>query len=79
MARVVRVCAVLLVWSPFVAVRTVVVRCFSVVSVFGFGLAVPVLGLVLVMGVFVCVLGFRGGLIRRSVCFVLRRMGMLLG
>jgi hypothetical protein len=31
----------------------VVVFCVSVVSVFGFGLAVPVLGFVLVMSVFV--------------------------
>jgi hypothetical protein len=57
----------------------VVVLCFSVVSVFGFGLAVTVLGFVLVMRVFVRVFGFRGGLIRRSVCFVLREVRMLLG
>ncbi|MDS0301460.1 hypothetical protein NDI76_22285 [Halogeometricum sp. S1BR25-6] len=72
---------VLLVWTLFVTVRTVVVfvDCFSVLCVFGFGLAVPVLDFVLVMRVFVRVLGFRGALIRRSVCFVLRRKGMLLG
>jgi cytochrome c biogenesis protein CcdA len=71
-------CAVLLVWPSLVTVRTVVVRCFSVVSVFGFGLAVPVLGFVLVMHVFVRRFGFRGGLIRRRLCFVLRGVGMLL-
>jgi hypothetical protein len=57
----------------------VVVRCVSVVSVFGFGLAVIVLGFVLVLCVFVRVFRFRGGLIRRSVSFVLREVGLLLG
>ncbi|WP_162562644.1 hypothetical protein [Salinigranum rubrum] len=46
---------------------------------FGFGLAVIVLGFVLVLCVFVRVFRFRGGLIRRSVSFVLREVGLLLG
>nr|WP_170864970.1 hypothetical protein [Halogranum amylolyticum] len=72
-ARVVRVGAVVLVWTSLVNVRTAVVLCFSVVSVFGFGLAV------LVLCVFVRVFEFCGGLIRRSVGFVLRVVGMLFG
>ncbi|WP_254538797.1 hypothetical protein [Halomarina litorea] len=61
-------CAVILV-IPLVTVRTVVVLSFPVMSVFGFGLAVLVLGM----------FGFRGGLIRRSMRFVLRGVGLLLG
>ncbi|MDB9234666.1 hypothetical protein PN414_13820 [Halorubrum ezzemoulense] len=71
--------SVIVVWAPFVTVRPAVVFCVSVVSVFGFDLVVIVFGFVLVLYVFVRVFGFCGCLIRRSVCFVLRGVGLLLG